>query len=837
MNPLQIPVEEFLRPFFDPGEKVRLRIFDDRKLGTFRGLKLESTLPGIRDMLDTLHKHNAQNRGVFFVVNAGGHEDSEITRVTAQFVECDDISLKAQWEQLQAFPVEPSIIVKTRKSLHAYWLMQDADLAAFRRVQKRLIAHFDGDKSCINESRVLRLPGFLHCKAEPLSVQCVKFNPELRYTQAELEAVLPKVEDEPAQPKVTSLKGSRQGLHLVQRRCEFVKHCTMNAATLPESDWYAMISNLAVFEGGESLIHKLSAPYPKYSYGETQQKMEHFMASGTKPMTCRTIAEKGFRCPRLEDGSCPCKAPAALCYLPAAAEDLRSILEEVELSGRSVEDMQKAQDYIEAYLYNVDPIIAGTFIQEDVRLHFGLKAMYTKPLESRQKELYRAWAASKDTKRESLGEELPDWYEPTDKGGVRFLPGILANHLSQNEDILHSAGAFYEYEQGVYKMREDIWASSKVRSYMVPRYTTLNAMTDVVGQWRALIQRPVRELNTNPFVLNLRNGLYNVLDGSFMPHTPAFLSTVQINASYNEEAQAPQFISFLDSVLGAPEIRLVQQIFGYLLLPINKAQKSFVFVGAANAGKSTLLTVAQEILLGSDNVSNIPWQNLGDRFNKAELFGKLANVFADLPSKAIDDNGMFKALTGEDYITAERKNKDPFSFRPYARFLFSCNEIPRNYSDRSDGFYRRLLIIRFHHSVPPAKRDPHLIEKLSAERDGILMWALNGLRELIAQNYVFSETEATKAELQKYRVESNSVLSFAKEYCAIDEQKFCIRDTLYQQYKEHCICGGLKPVSQQVFNREIEFEYPSITRSRDKVSGCRVWRGISYCEGGNSSDL
>ena len=146
----------------------------------------------------------------------------------------------------------------------------------------------------------------------------------------------------------------------------------------------------------------------------------------------------------------------------------------------------------------------------------------------------------------------------------------------------------------------------------------------------------------------------------------------------------------------------------------DRAQKSFVFVGAPNAGKSTLLNVVQEILLGSENVSNIPWQNLGDRFNRAELFGKLANIFADLPSKSIDDNGMFKALTGEDFITAERKNKDPFSFRPYARFLFSCNEIPRNYGDRSEGFYRRLLIIRFEKSVPKAKRDPNLAEKLAA---------------------------------------------------------------------------------------------------------------------------
>jgi hypothetical protein len=73
---------------------------------------------------------------------------------------------------------------------------------------------------------------------------------------------------------------------------------------------------------------------------------------------------------------------------------------------------------------------------------------------------------------------------------------------------------------------------------------------------------------------------------------------------------------------------------------------------------------------------------------------------------------------------SERKNKNPFSFKPYARLLFSCNEIPRNYGDRSEGFYRRLIIIRFENPVPPEKRDPNLIEKLASERDGIFMWAL-----------------------------------------------------------------------------------------------------------------
>ena len=117
-------------------------------------------------------------------------------------------------------------------------------------------------------------------------------------------------------------------------------------------------------------------------------------------------------------------------------------------------------------------------------------------------------------------------------------------------------------------------------------------------------------------------------------------------------------------------------MFFLTISPINKAQKSFVLVGAPKAGKSTILSVVQDILLGTENASNISWQNLSERFKSAELFGKLANIFADLPSKNIEDGDMFKVLTGDDMISAERKNKDSFSFKPYARLVFSCNEVP-----------------------------------------------------------------------------------------------------------------------------------------------------------------
>ena len=97
MKALNIPLTEFLRPFFEPSDKICLRIFDDRKAGSiFKGMKVETSLAKVDAMTEDLKKHNAQNRGIYFVVNHGGHEDTDITRVNAQYMECDDLSLEEQ---------------------------------------------------------------------------------------------------------------------------------------------------------------------------------------------------------------------------------------------------------------------------------------------------------------------------------------------------------------------------------------------------------------------------------------------------------------------------------------------------------------------------------------------------------------------------------------------------------------------------------------------------------------------------------------------------------------------------------------------------------------------
>lgn len=99
-------------------------------------------------------------------------------------------------------------------------------------------------------------------------------------------------------------------------------------------------------------------------------RLNHFIESGTKPMTCAVIAEKGFKCPRLEDGSCSCKVPAALCYQPMSVTGLRDIISGLTAAGDVVVDMQTAIEFVEEYLYNVDPATAGTIINYELKKVF-----------------------------------------------------------------------------------------------------------------------------------------------------------------------------------------------------------------------------------------------------------------------------------------------------------------------------------------------------------------------------------------------------------------------------------------------------------------------------------
>ena len=828
--PINVTVQDVLNALFNAEDTVCFRVFDDKKRGIFKGQNLECICSRYRDVMEKkLIEHNRAGHGIFFVVNYGGQTDEAVTRINAQFVESDELSFEEMEKRIQAFPLPPSMVIKTKKSLHTYWFMKDhPEVERFRTIQKQLVKYFDGDIKCQNESRVMRLPGFYHCKEEPILVECVLFHPERKYSQDELAEVLPKIE-KGTQEKIT---GSEKGLPVVLRECEFIKYCQENAKRLSEHDWYAMITNLTPFEGGEQLIHELSRAYPKYSESETTEKINHFLKSGTRPITCKTIAEKGFQCPKLKSGECKCKAPAALCYKPVSNEELESLVASLPIKNQPLYDMKTASGFVEDYLYNQDIAIATSVIMHSLKDRFKFTAPDLRALMALYKSKRKGYMSGLSVRQHKTEDDsIPLWYEPTERG-LKFKPMVLAKNLAVKEKMFYAAEQHYRFESGVYVPVSEMKAQRIVQDQMVESECKYAQIADAEKQWRMRIEKEIRELNANPYIINVKNGLYNVLENKLTGHMSDYRSTIQLNVRYDPEANCPLFKQFLvDSMEGDMEqVKLIQEMLGYFLVPITSAQKCFVIVGAAAAGKSVLLNVLGEILLGQKNVSNVSWQALNDRFKTAELFGKLANIFADLPTKNIDDNGIFKALVGEDFLTVEKKNKNPFSFQSAARLLFSCNSIPRNYGDKSEGFYRRLIIIRFNHTVPQEKRDADLLNKFRDEADGIFRFALEGLRLVMDHHWHFDETEKNRAELQRYREESDSVLSFIAD-CMEEKTDGVIGSMeLFNHYKRYCEDAGMKPYAQNHFIKKLLEAVPSACKGKDSMGNRRVVRGIALTD-------
>lgn len=885
--------------------RINIRIFSDKKGTGFKGKNLSFNIKDFQSKGKVLMAHNEANRGIFFVVNSGGNSDSKINKINAQFFECDTLSLEEQLENISKFPLEPSIIVQTKKSLHVYFLIKNGKVEKFRDIQKKLAKHFNGDGSCINESRVMRVPGFYHCKEEPVRVKCIKFNPNLFYTQEDLERELSYSESEfivnddnyirlesyisnyhsdlqestllnkenisenyrksisekksegrnnkskeqvlyESEENLHSMSEdnisknnqlnientvdeevkSENGLEVVCFKCDFINHCKKNSKILSEPLWHGMITNLALFKGGTYRIHELSKGYKTYSEKETEEKISNFLKSGVGPMTCETLRDRGYTCLRYGK-TCYGKSPASLAFKPLTVKDIRECIKTLKVSEVSnAINVDTALRFIENYMYNIGVALGKSLIEEDLANH--LKIKNSKDLISFYREVVRNFKKERGTKAKSKNKSKPKnsgnlpWYEEQEKG-LKFLPFVLAKHLSETRDVYYGGESFLIYENGVYNISGEKEAGRIIMDYMLPNYCIMASIRDCREQWDILVSKDFDDFNRNPYLVNVRNGLLDIRDMSFKEHTPSYLSTVQLNVEYNPQVDCPQFKKFLNEVLDCKLIPLVQEIVGYLLTTNTASQKAFVFWGPARTGKSTLLWVVEYLLLGKKNVSNIPWQEIGDKFKTAELLGKLANVFSDLPSKSIDDTGIFKVVTGEDYLMAEKKNKNPFKFKPFARLVFSCNELPRNYVDRTEGFYRRLIIVPFSRQIEKNKIDKALKYKFQREKEGILNWALEGLKRLYENNFEFSENELTDGVKKEYKRENNNVISFVEECCEIDSLFSCSRIEIYEAYKEFCVEAGLKALSQIKFNKELEGNF-NITRSRS--GKLRLWNGV-----------
>ena len=145
--------------------------------------------------------------------------------------------------------------------------------------------------------------------------------------------------------------------------------------------------------------------------------------------------------------------------------------------------------------------------------------------------------------------------------------------------------------------------------------------------------------------------------------------------------------------------------------------------------------------------------------------------------------------------------------------------MPRS-RDNSDGYFRRLLPIRFKRQFFGNDEDKHLDEKLRAEMSEIFKWALAGLHRLLDQDG-FTESEETAALLQEYRLENNPVMSFVAIKCHLGDGYEVDKDGLYRKYREFCDQYNYRPLNRTYFFRELTIVQKNLRQYRPHVDGKR----------------
>jgi putative DNA primase/helicase len=370
-------------------------------------------------------------------------------------------------------------------------------------------------------------------------------------------------------------------------------------------------------------------------------------------------------------------------------------------------------------------------------------------------------------------------------------------------------GSLWRYEDGVYRLdKNEKWLSGYVRGALGEDFRA-NRLREVVSWCKANIANVPTEPSSE--YVNTRNGLlyWDEKPPRLEAHSPEIPSIIQINAAWDTKARCPGVMTFLGEVLPDDCIDFMFEWIGYLLIPDSRRfQKALMLEGPRDTGKSTLLKLIGDFL-GDQAVTHHTLQSIcDDRFTAADLYGRLANVYADLDARNVEHSGKFKAIVGGDPINAEHKFGQTFTFSPTARMLYSANEPPGT-NDQSDAYYKRWLILPMHNQLAEKEQDGSLDQRIATpeEMSGLLNAAVAGLKRLMARG-MFSVPKSMKEAATRYRANTDTVVAWGME-CLVMKGGVRTRQTdLYNSYRLWCDHNNRRELGLQRFKEQALRLYP-----------------------------
>lgn len=415
-------------------------------------------------------------------------------------------------------------------------------------------------------------------------------------------------------------------------------------------------------------------------------------------------------------------------------------------------------------------------------------------------------------KKFAAGEQFDDptrYYTYNHQGQLKFDHHTVKDEILITTPIFRTDMGLVAYRHGVYErvVNDDILTIIQNKIKTEATDSRKREILSLIKHENSMI--PLSEFNTKARVLNLKNGIYNLTTKKFEDHSKYIYWTIQQPVKYDPNATCPAILEFLHDILDPDGVQFVIEVLAYMSLPYTDPDKIVFLLGNGGNGKSALQNILK-CFLGLDNVTNMSLHDLQeDKFSRAHLYGKLANICGDIDNRVLSNTGIIKSLTGGEPIYAQFKGVDGFNFQSFAKLMFSANELPMS-TDKTHGFFRRILIIPFEKKLAEEKKVSRTVldKRLTSpsELSGLLNLVLEAIKKLEQNDYQFAIPEASKRALAQYKYAHDKVQQFITEECTIDQTNAELKVSshkFYRDYKHWCVENGIMPEKKIKVNDQL----------------------------------
>ena len=422
--------------------------------------------------------------------------------------------------------------------------------------------------------------------------------------------------------------------------------------------------------------------------------------------------------------------------------------------------------------------------------------------------------------RKTPDMNLPMWFD-----GQNINEALFCEEFLQERRIIFANGAFFTPDGRVtddLPLRGEIYDKLKFCAVNnIPR-----KITNILEVLKLEAQVP--DFPPEQDRIHLSNGTL-LLNGTFTEGRPAIVRS-RLPVAYNPDATAPViWLNFLDGLLYAEDIPTLQEFIGYCLIPSNKGQRMMVIKGNGGEGKSQIGAVLSTIF-GTNMKDGSIGKISENRFARADLEHILLCVDDDMRMEALRQTNYVKSIvTAQGKMDLERKGKQSYQGWMFARLLVFSNGDLQALYDRSDGFYRRQLVLTTKEKPVDRADDPDLAEKMKAEAEGIFLWAFEGLQRLVANNFKFTESERIRENREAVKRDNNNIFDFmdSEGYIQRKADASISSKDFYEIYRMWCEENSLAPLKARSFSdamianaKKFNLEHcNNITNS----AGRRVW--------------